>query len=200
MLGKQLHWISLSEKSGFPDSSVDKESACNVGGPSSIPGFERSSGEWMDYPLQYFWASPVAQLVTNPPVMQETWVRSPGLGRSPGEGRGYPLQYSGLENSRDCIVHGVTKSPTQLSDFHFTLSKYRLFTKWILEYWRTGFSSKESLCEEVDSLKLLDRFLYHIREGNGNPLQYSCLENSMGRGAWRATAHGVAKSWTWLSD
>ena len=36
----------------------------------------------------------------------------PGLGRSPGEGNGYPLQYSGLENSMDCIVHGVTKSWT----------------------------------------------------------------------------------------
>ena len=42
----------------------------------------------------------------------------PGLGRSPGEGKGYPLQYSGLENSMDCIVHGVTKSWTRLSDFH----------------------------------------------------------------------------------
>ena len=40
------------------------------------------------------------------------------LGRFPGEGKGYPLQYSGLENSMDCIVHGVTKSRTQLSDFH----------------------------------------------------------------------------------
>ena len=36
----------------------------------------------------------------------------PGLGRSAGEGKGYPLQYSGLENSMDCIVHGVTKSRT----------------------------------------------------------------------------------------
>ena len=44
----------------------------------------------------------------------------PGLGRSPGEGKGYPLQYSGLENPMDYIVHGVTKSCTQLSDFHFT--------------------------------------------------------------------------------
>ena len=41
---------------------------------------------------------------------------NPGLGRSPGEGKGYPLQYSGLENSTDCIVHGVTKSQAQLSD------------------------------------------------------------------------------------
>ena len=43
----------------------------------------------------------------------------PGLGRSPGEGKGYPLQYSGLENSMDCMVHGVAKSRTQLSNFHF---------------------------------------------------------------------------------
>ena len=46
-------------------------------------------------------------------------VSIPGLVRSPGEGKGYPLQYSGLENSMDCIVHGVAKSRTQLSDFHF---------------------------------------------------------------------------------
>ena len=42
-----------------------------------------------------------------------------GLGRYPGEGKGYPLQYSGLGNSMDCIVCGVTKSQTQLSSFHF---------------------------------------------------------------------------------
>ena len=41
----------------------------------------------------------------------------PGLGRSPGKRNGYPLQYYGLENSTDCIVYGVTKSRTQLSDF-----------------------------------------------------------------------------------
>ena len=46
----------------------------------------------------------------------------PGLGRSPGEGTGYPLQYSGLENSMDCLVHGVTKSRTRLSDFHFIIT------------------------------------------------------------------------------
>ena len=42
----------------------------------------------------------------------------PELGRSSGKGKGYPLQYSGLENSMDCIVHGVAKSQTRLSDFH----------------------------------------------------------------------------------
>ena len=47
----------------------------------------------------------------------------PGLGRSPGEGKGYPLQYSGLENSMDCIVHGVTKSRARLSGFNFHFHK-----------------------------------------------------------------------------
>ena len=49
----------------------------------------------------------------------------PGSGRSAGGGIGYPLQCSGLENSMDCIVHGVARSWTRLSDFHFTSpSKY----------------------------------------------------------------------------
>ena len=59
---------------GFPDSSVGKESACNAIDPSSIPGSGRSAGEGIGDPLQYSWASPVAQLVKNPPVMWETWV------------------------------------------------------------------------------------------------------------------------------
>ena len=109
-------------------------------------------------------ASLIAQLVQNPPAIQEirvrSWVRKihwrrdrlptpgflgfpcgsagkesacnagdlgliPGLERSPGEGNGYPLQYSGLENSMHCIVNGVAKSGTRLSNFHFTkLSSY----------------------------------------------------------------------------
>ena len=47
----------------------------------------------------------------------------PGSGRSTGEGIGYPLQYCGLENSTDCIVHGVAKSWTLVSDFHFSVFK-----------------------------------------------------------------------------
>ena len=63
---------------GFPHSSVGKESTCNVGDPSSIPGSGRSSGEQISYPLQYSWASLVAQLVKKPPAMRETWVWSLG--------------------------------------------------------------------------------------------------------------------------
>ena len=69
-------------------------------------------------PLINIWPSLMAQLVKNLPAMRETWVKIPGVGSSPGEGKGSPLQYSGLENSMNCIVLGVAKSQTQLSDFH----------------------------------------------------------------------------------
>ena len=76
-------WIHCEIWKGFPCGSAGKESTCNAGDLSLIPG----------------------------------------LGRSPGEGKDYPLQYSGLENSMDCIVHGVLKSRTPLSDLHFTVKK-----------------------------------------------------------------------------
>ena len=60
---------------GFPESSVGKESSCNAGDPGSIPGSGRSAGEGTGYPLQYSWALLVAQLVKNPPAMQEILVR-----------------------------------------------------------------------------------------------------------------------------
>ena len=59
-----------------PGSSVGKESTCNAGDPSSIPGLGRSPGEVISYPLQYLWVSLMAQTVKNPSAMQETWVRS----------------------------------------------------------------------------------------------------------------------------
>ena len=83
---------------GFPNSSGGKESACNAGDPGSIPGSGRSPGEGIGYPLQYSWASLVAQLVKNLPAMWETWVLS-----LVWEGEHYQLQYSGLENSMDSL-------------------------------------------------------------------------------------------------
>ena len=59
---------------GFPDSSVGKESTYNAGDLGLIPGLGRSAREGIGYPLQYSWASLVAQLVKNPSAMQETWV------------------------------------------------------------------------------------------------------------------------------
>ena len=62
----------------FPSGSTGKESACNPRDPSLIHGSGTSSGEGIGYSLQYSWASLVAQLVKNPPAMQETWARSLG--------------------------------------------------------------------------------------------------------------------------
>ena len=64
--------MSLTLNMGFPDSPVGKESACNAGDASSIPGSGRSSGEGRVYPLQCSWASLVAQLVKNLPAVRET--------------------------------------------------------------------------------------------------------------------------------
>ena len=66
------HFIKTN---GFPDSSVGKESTCNVGDPGSILGSGRSAGEGIGYSLHYSWASLVAQLVKNLPAVQETPVR-----------------------------------------------------------------------------------------------------------------------------
>ena len=75
-----LVWPPLSSTlcEGFPDSSLGKESACSAEDPGSIPQEGRSAGEGTGYPLQYSWASLMAQLVKSLPVMRETWVRSLG--------------------------------------------------------------------------------------------------------------------------
>ena len=109
---------------GFPGSSAGRESACNAGDPGSIPRSGRSPGERIGYPFHYSWASLMAQMVES--ACNVGGLGSiPGLERSPGEGNDYPpqypFQYSGLEDSMDrgtwqAIVHGITKSQTQLSN------------------------------------------------------------------------------------
>ena len=84
----------------------------------------------------------------------------PGLGRSLflGEGKGYPLQYSGLENSMDCIVHGVAKSRTRLSDFHFHFHKkpfFSLTTSYVCGHTYASHMClylKQKFCEPILSL------------------------------------------------
>ena len=103
----------------FPGSSSGKESTCDAGDPTSIPGSGRSAGERISYPLQYSWASLVVQLVKNPPAMQETWVQSLGW-EDPLE-KGKATHSSILAWRIHGLFHGVAKSWTLLSDFHFTL-------------------------------------------------------------------------------
>ena len=75
---KPLIKLKIYRTKGFPDSSTGRESTCKAGKPGSVPGSGRSPGEGIGYPLQYSWASLVAQLVKNPPAMRETWVQSLG--------------------------------------------------------------------------------------------------------------------------
>ena len=176
---------------GFPDSSVGKESSCNSGDPGSIPGLGRSAGKGIGYPLQYSWASLAGkESACNAGALGSI----PGLGRSPGEGNDYPLQYSGLENSMDCIVHGVAKSRKQLSDFHFYFHAYLGCPG--------GANGKElpanaGEVRDVGSIPGLGR---SPGGGNGIPLQYSCLEIPKDRRAWQAAVHRLAQSQTGLSQ
>ena len=89
-----LRWFYSLES--FPSSSAGKISACNAGDPSSSPGLGRSPGEGIGYPLQYSWASLVAQKESTCNAGDQGSIS--GLGRSPGGGHGNPLQYSCLEN------------------------------------------------------------------------------------------------------
>ena len=102
---------------GFPGGSAGKESACNAGDPSSIPGLGRSAGEGIGYSV--FSGFPGGSAGKESTCNAGDLGSIPGLGRSPGERKGYPFQYSGLENSMDCIVHEIAKSWTRLSDFNF---------------------------------------------------------------------------------
>ena len=100
---------------GFPDSSAGKESACNARDPSSIPRSGRVPGEGIGYPLQYSWASIVAQTVKNPSAMQETWVRSLSWEDPLAEGMATHPSILACRipidrGARQTTVHGVTKS------------------------------------------------------------------------------------------
>ena len=99
---------------GFPDSSASKESTCNMGDPGSIPGLGRDR-----LPTPVFLGFPRGSAGRESACNMGDLSSIPGSGRSPGERKGYPLQYPGLENSMDCIIHGVANSQTQLSDFRF---------------------------------------------------------------------------------
>ena len=110
---------SYNTYQGFSDSSVGKESAYNAGDPSSVSWVGKIHWRRDRLPTPVFLEFPCGSAGKESACNMGDLGSIPGLGRSPGEGNGYPLQYSGLENSMDCIVHGVSKSLTRLSSFHF---------------------------------------------------------------------------------
>ena len=98
-------------------SSVGKESACMAGDPGLIPGSGRSPGEGIRPPTPVVLGFPCGSAGKESACSAEDLGLIPELGRSSGEGKGYPFQYS-MENSKD-FFHGVAKSQTRLTDFHF---------------------------------------------------------------------------------
>ena len=105
----------------FPSNSASKESTCNAGYPGLNPGLGSSSGEGIGYPLQYSWASLVAQSVKNLSEVQETWVHSLGWEKPLEEGMAMHSSILAWRIPMDrgawkSTVHGVAKSRTQLSD------------------------------------------------------------------------------------
>jgi len=118
-----------------------------------------------------------------------------------GEGNGNPLQCSCLENPRDggawwAAIYGVAQSQTRLkwlsssnSNLVYKASQMLLMVK--------NLPANAGDIRDVGSIPGLGR---SPGGGHGNPLQYSCLENPMDRGAWQATVLGVTKSQTWLKQ
>ena len=110
----------------FPGSSVGKESACNAGDPSLIPGSGRSAEEGIGYPpvfLGFLCGSAGKESACNVGDLGSI----PELGRSPGEGKGYPLQYSGLENSM-----GSQRFGCNWATLTFSCTAGGFFTNWAI--------------------------------------------------------------------
>ena len=132
-----------------------------------------------------------------------------------GSVNGTPLQYSCLENPMDgrawkAAVHGVAEGRTRLSDFTFTFHFHALekeiATHSSVLAWRIPGTREPGRLQSMGSLGVGHDWatsLSCIGEGNGNPLQCSCLENPRDEGAWWAAVCGVAQSRTrlkWLSS
>ena len=121
----------------------------------------------------------------------------PGLRRSLGGRHSNPLQHSWLKNPNgQRSLAGYSPRGRKESDMTEWLSTAQHRTTLVFP---GGSDGKDSAWNEGD-LGSIPGSGRSPGEGNGNPLQYSCLENPMDRGAWWATVHVVAKSWTWFSD
>ena len=96
----------------FPCGSVGKEPACNAGGSQFNSWVRKMPWRRDRLPTPVFLGFPCGSAGQESSCSVGDLGSIPRLGRSPGEGKDYPFQYSGVENSMDCIVHGVTKSRT----------------------------------------------------------------------------------------
>ena len=124
-------WMPCCFYEGFPGSSVGKESACNAGDSSSIPGLGRSTGEGIGYPLHYSWSSLVVQLVICPQCRRPGF--NPCVGKIPCRREQLPTpvfwpgEFHGLYSPRGCKESNTTEWLSR----HFTLLTCKsLFKSW----------------------------------------------------------------------
>ena len=120
-----IFFFSWDVMVGFPGSSGDKEPTCNAGDPGSLLGLGSSPGEGIGYPLQYSWASLMAQMVTNLPAVLETWVWFQGWEDSLKEHMAIHSSILAWRTSMSrgawwATVHGVTKNLTWLTKHTYT--------------------------------------------------------------------------------
>ena len=165
-------WSVTLVKSGLPISSQAQKDACRI-----RPGLVWTSGYSFWTVVALHWVSLVVQWLKNPSA---TAGSIPGLERSSGERNGNPLQYSCLENPMDrgawqATVHGVTNSRTRLSN-------------WVTIKWASQLAlvvkNLPANAGDVTDTGLIHGTGRSHGGGHGNPLQYSCPENPMDRGAW----------------
>ena len=186
---------------GFPHSSFGKESTCNAWDPGSIPRSGRSAGKGID-PLQYSWASLVAQLVKNLPAMQETWIRSLGWEDPLEKGKDAHSSIPAWRIPWTVDPWGRKESDTteRLSLSLSGVNCVSRFTGWSvsLPHFLTW------TCMEIGSLQMEFvhmRTFWRNEDIDSTDMSLSKLrELAMDREAWRAAVHGVAKSQTRLSD
>ena len=130
---------------GFPNSSAGKESACNARDPCSIPGWGRSAGEGIGYPLQYSWASLVAQPVKNLPAMRETWVWSLGWEAHLEKGKATHSSILAWRISWTVKSMGSQRVRHDWATFTFTFNRWRDRQTVIHAHYGIIFSNKEKL-------------------------------------------------------
>ena len=184
---------------GFPGGSDSKESTCNVGDLGSNPGLGRAPGGGHGNPLQYSClGNPHAQrrLAGYSPWGCEELDMTEQLSTSTGSVPSFCPSNSWWEfcsqNNTLMKTHWrYIITIESKGDNYFSIRNVLTFT-W-------GSDGKESACNAGD-LGLIPGSGRSLGGGNGYPLWYSCLENSMNKRAWWAAVHGVTNSWTWLSN
>ena len=184
---RMWHWMFFQEaKTPFTETSLPK-------GKGTISKPLRGSGGFMTpQSLQHCLLLSIGGtgFLSGPSTVSPVWALSGTF----KEAVALSEQESWLGKSSFLVIPIPCRVPAEIR----RPPKFKVSSEW-LQGFPGGSGGKESACDMGD-LGSIPGLARSPGERNGNPLQYSSLENSMDRGAWQATVHGVTKSWTWLSN